>query len=532
MSLALILLGTFASEDLTCLTVGLLIHGGQVDPALGIAACFLGIFVGDLGLWLLGRFVGRGLLPGGRLRHYLSVERLDKLDRWFGQHGARAVFAARFMPGLRLPFYLAAGILGRSTGTFLFWMFLAALLWTPLLVGAAALFGQAVTGPLTSFFGSGWIVLVLGGTTLYLLLKLVMLLSTSVGRGKFVAKISRLWRWEFWPTWLFYLPLLPWLAWLSLRYRHPLIWTAANPGIPQGGVLGESKFAILEQLPGAWIVPSRLIAPGLLAGRLEVVRQALANEGWTFPLILKPDASQRGAGVKRVGDMGEVEQYLGDQPAAVIVQPYYPGPYEAGIFYYRWPGKERGRIFSITDKRFPVLMGNGISTLEELIWQHPRYRMQADVFLRRHAARRDRVLAAGEQLPLGLAGNHCQGTLFRDGSPLWTRELEKTVDEIARHFPGFFIGRFDVRYRSVEAFMAGQDMAIVELNGVTSESTNLYDPSWSLWRAYGTLFRQWELLYRIGHANRLRGYHPATLGEIFRLVRDQRTTHCINPLAD
>jgi len=31
----------------------------------------------------------------------------------------------------------------------------------------------------------------------------------------------------------------------------------------------------------------------------------------------------------------------------------------------------------VTDKRFPILTGNGHSTLEELVWAHPRYRLQA-----------------------------------------------------------------------------------------------------------------------------------------------------------
>src|SRR5262249_13176445 len=154
------------------------------------------------------------------------------------------------------------------------------------------------------------------------------------------------------------------------------------------------------------------------------------------------------------------------QPAAVIVQTYHPGPFEAGIFYYRLSGEETGHIFSITDKVFPVLAGDGRSTLEELIWRHPRYRMQARTFLARHEAERGRVLAAGERFVLALAGNHCQGTTFRDGTHLMTPELERTVDAIARHFPGFYIGRFDVRYSDPAAFKAGRDLAIVELNGV------------------------------------------------------------------
>ena len=68
--------------------------------------------------------------------------------------------------------------------------------------------------------------------------------------------------------------------------------------------------------------------------------------------------------------------------------------------------------------------------------------------------------------------------MFLDGAELITPAVEARIDEIARQVPGFFIGRFDVRYASLEAFRRGDDLAIVELNGVTSESTNIYDPDY------------------------------------------------------
>src|SRR4029077_19654752 len=127
------------------------------------------------------------------------------------------------------------------------------------------------------------------------------------------------------------------------------------------------------------------------------------------PVVIKPDVGQRGTGVKLARNLDDVRSYLSHVDGAVIVQPYHAGPFEAGVFYYRLPGCLAGRIFSITDKRFPVIVGDGVATVEELIWAHPRYRLQADTFLARHADDRDRVLDRGERLLLGIAGNHCQG---------------------------------------------------------------------------------------------------------------------------
>src|SRR5262249_4098021 len=147
-----------------------------------------------------------------------------------------------------------------------------------------------------------------------------------------------------------------------------------------------------------------------------------------FPVVLKPDAGERGAGVRMARDADEVLAYLSRHAAPVIVQKFHPGPHEAGIFYYRLPGAPRGRSFSITDKRFPEVVGDGRATLGDLIWSHPRYRMQARTFLARHAERLGEVPAAEERVRLCQSGNHAQGTMFRDGGHLATPELEHVID--------------------------------------------------------------------------------------------------------
>src|SRR5262249_39814921 len=156
--------------------------------------------------------------------------------------------------------------------------------------------------------------------------------------------------------WLFYLPVVPWIAWLMVRYRSVTVWTAANPGIPHGGVVGESKFEILSQLPSKWTVPSALVPPAEFDERFRLFGEILQSCEWAFPVILKPDVGQRGDGVKLAHHLEDVRAYLSAQPNAVVVQKYHAGPFEAGVFYVRIPGEPAGQIFSITDKRFPVLV--------------------------------------------------------------------------------------------------------------------------------------------------------------------------------
>jgi membrane protein DedA with SNARE-associated domain len=513
-------LGTFVSEDATCILAGVLVSAGQLDWLSAVLGCGVGILVSDLLLWAIGAGLARGVLRWPAIELLLrSAAVWHRQQDWVKQRGGAAILLARCIPGSRLPIYLSAGFLQMPFSQMLRWTIVGTLLWTPLLIGLVVLLNSSLAGMLAHWFGSTWLALVVLATSCYVSVRLVSLVAQPLGIYQLQATIARLWRWEFWPAWLFYLPLVPWLGWLSLRYRSFTVWTAANPGIPLGGVVGESKSTILAQLPTEWIIPTRIIRSGEQDARWQCAQQLLDETGWSFPLIAKPDAGQRGEGLKRLRNEEELDRYLTEHPGHCMLQPYHPGPFEAGLFYYRHLNEERGHLFSITDKQFPGIVGDGRSTLRALIWKHPRYRMQASRFLERHAEMADEVIAKGRLFPLAVAGNHCQGTLFLDGAHLITPALEARIDAIARHFPGFYIGRFDVRYTSLEGFLEGRDLAIIELNGVTSESTNIYGPRRSLWQAYHTLAHQWSLLYAIGHANRLHGARLPGVVELLREVR-------------
>jgi len=337
------------------------------------------------------------------------------------------------------------------------------------------------------------------------------------------------------------MPLAPWLVFQSLRRRGAMSFTCVNPDVPHGGgVVGESKHQIIRGLlPHAdrWVVRTYLISCEHPATSRAGEVDRLVNtdpELGGYPVVLKPDESQMGHGFKIAHNKEEAERYFEDMTRDALLQQFDPGPHEVGVLWARDVENgtlgESGRIISITRKEFPVLVGDGVRTLERLIWAHPRYRMQANVFLRRFAGQTDLVLEKGERFKLGVAGNHAQGATFLDGQDLMTPELDARVNEIASGFTmapgvthtigGFDFGRFDIRYASDEELKRGEKFAIVELNGTLSESTNLYDPRRSIIWSYSVLFRQWETLYRIGAARRRMGVKPMRPTELLVAARD------------
>jgi hypothetical protein len=104
--------------------------------------------------------------------------------------------------------------------------------------------------------------------------------------------------------------------------------------------------------------------------------------------------------------------------------------------------------------------------------------------------------------------------MFLDGAWVNTPELEDAIDRISRSFEGFYFGRFDLRAESIDEFKRGRNFKVIELNGVTSEATSIYDPGNTIFKAYRTLFDQWRIAFEIGALNRSRGVRPSSLREL------------------
>ena len=67
--------------------------------------------------------------------------------------------------------------------------------------------------------------------------------------------------------------------------------------------------------------------------------------------------------------------------------------------------------------------------------------------------------------------------------------------------PGFFVGRFDVRYTSLEEMKRGGGFTIVEYNGAGGEPTHIWDPRTSIIETYAGLLTHWKYLYVLGAEN-------------------------------
>lgn len=501
--LVLIALATLASEDLTLAATGVLIAQGSLDFSKGAAACIAGIFGGDMLIYFAGRTLGRGARRWRLLDRLIPAGAIARGAEWLNHRGLAVVFLSRFTPGLRLPTYFAAGLLPTKAPAFATYFFLASLVWTPLFLGVTGWLGHRV--PVSGFGGTS---LAAFGIPFAAMAGGNWLVRRALGS----AWLRRL-RWEFWPAWAAYLPLIPYFIYLAIRRRSLTVFTAANPGIATGGFVGESKAAILGGFaPGSAPVAEFETIPAALDPAVKVQRAQAFGERYGWPMVLKPDVGERGSGVAIVRSPGELAHYMAAARGGTIAQRFVPG-LEFGIFYYRFPGEPRGHIFSITEKRFPVLTGDGASTLRELILDDRRAACLAPTYFKLTRYPLHWVPGAGESVQPVEIGSHCRGAIFLDGGRLATPELEEAVDRISRAREGFYFGRYDVRSDSEADLRAGR-FTILELNGVSAEATHIYDPAVSLYQAYRVMFTQWRLAFEIGEANRKLGAEPTSWWEL------------------
>jgi hypothetical protein len=355
-------------------------------------------------------------------------------------------------------------------------------------------------------------------------------LFESIGRvrRRLFGCLKRLLRWEFWPPYVFYIPVIACIVYLGIRFRSLTLFTAANPAMPAAGFIGESKNEILLGLKTGDLQNTRqsiplfrLLPKGELADRVEQANEFMRTKELRFPVVLKPDAGQRGSGVTIIRSTQQLNGYLSQVHVPIILQEYVPGE-EFGVFYVRYPDHEQGRVFSVTEKRMPVVIGDGRRTLGELIVDDDRAVCMADFYLRKNAQGIREVPSAGEIVQLVEIGTHCRGAVFFDGSYAITPALQDAIQRIASGFNGFFFGRFDIRVPSIEDFKAGRNLKIIELNGVTSEATHIYDPKVSLLQAYRVLFEQWRIAFEIGQRNRERGVQLSSVADLLKMIRDYR----------
>ncbi len=97
-------------EDITLVASGVVSGFHATNPHLMLAICFVGVLLGDSSMYMLGKTFGYRIQRFRFMRKILPPSRFAKVQQQFARHGIWVLFVARFLPGLRSPIFLTAGM--------------------------------------------------------------------------------------------------------------------------------------------------------------------------------------------------------------------------------------------------------------------------------------------------------------------------------------------------------------------------------------------------------------------------------------
>lgn len=321
----------------------------------------------------------------------------------------------------------------------------------------------------------------------------------------------RLRSWEYWPVYIFNIPVVGIWLYNAVRAKNLFYFTMTNPGIETGGFFGESKSGIMQHIPAAY-KPITVLIKATSTG--EEIEKSFSASGLSFPVMVKPEVGERGWLAKRVNSMPELKAYLEEHPIDMLLQTYIDLPLEVSIMVYTMPGKNTPVVTSICEKHFLQIEGDGDSTIGDLIIRQDRALLQLEKLLNNFGHRWDEVLAEKEILILESVGNHCRGTTFVDRNDMIDENLAVVMGQLLSTMPEVFYGRFDMRAGSWQELKEGKNIRVLEFNGTSSDPAHIYQPGYSLWKAYGDMAHHWRVMRKIAIENRERGCRSLTFREI------------------
>ena len=131
-------------EDIPLLAAGWLVYKGDADLRLMIISGLFGVLLGDSLLFVLGRRYGMMILEHRFLRRIARPWLLARAQALYDDHGAKILFAARFMPGFRSVVFLNAGIFRVPYWKFIGFDGCAALISVPVWIWVGAKFSEHI----------------------------------------------------------------------------------------------------------------------------------------------------------------------------------------------------------------------------------------------------------------------------------------------------------------------------------------------------------------------------------------------------
>jgi hypothetical protein len=307
--------------------------------------------------------------------------------------------------------------------------------------------------------------------------------------------------WEDWYWLIKYIPIAPVWAWQWIRCRSIWFFSPSNPKLKFGGFIGETKREMYALLPAGTYPNSIFIAPSMSFQEVEAEFQ---KKGLAYPIAVKPDVGLMGFMFRKVDNAEQLRQYHEIMPCDYVAQDLVTLPVEVSVFYYRYPNEEKGHITGFIRKENLEVIGDGKSTLWELIQRYEQVTFFQEEMRAKHESHLHEIIPAGEHYVLSYALYLSRGSRLVEIAEEKDERLLKVFDELS-HAGQFYFGRYDIRCQSIEDLKQGRNYSILEYNGSGAEPHHVYGGGYSLYRACYVLAQHWNILGKIARQSRKKG---------------------------
>ena len=328
--------------------------------------------------------------------------------------------------------------------------------------------------------------------------------------------------WQNWHYHIKYIPLIPVWIWYCIRSRSIWFFTPANPQLTLGGMEGETKEEMYNQLPEYSYPRSIFISS---SEKLENIKTKMDEKGLCFPIAVKPNIGMMGLMFRIIKNNEELENYHKAISTKYVIQEVINYPLEVSVFYYRHPSQNHGTISGFLSKEVPMVTGDGKSTLIQLIKSNKSLSSNSAILINKNIKNLEKIIPLNEKFILSNASNRGQGGKLLSLQHEINESLVKVFDDISLYKGNFFYGRYDIKCKSIEDLKEGKNFSILEFNGCGSGTQQIYAHPYSLLEALKIILHHWKVLYNISKYNKQKGIKEYNFISGAKVIIDARKNY-------
>jgi hypothetical protein len=333
--------------------------------------------------------------------------------------------------------------------------------------------------------------------------------------------------WRSWPWAVFFGPIILYVLYAIVRDGFRVSVLSANPALRENGRSTGSKRLVYDLLDGHFeCLPRYQFVPAELRfdHKCALLEAFAGTPEGGYPLVLKPDKSERGHGVVVASDAAQARHYLQHAPYSVVLQEFIEGD-DFGMLLVGHPGNPALAQLYLCRRAAISVNGDGSSALRDLIWRDRTLRPIYDTLCRDMAASLADVPAAGETVRLTRSvaiSRDQRNVVFSDLTGAISDRLATEVHKIRGRLGGYYAGRFDLRAGNLDDLANGR-FRLLEANDVLSEPIHMFDARHGLLDTYRAYFAYYRHATDVGRHNVRTGTNDAvTLAAAWRLFRSIR----------